>query len=257
MDRSGGDRTPIVPGHEVSGTVEALGYGTIRLAIGDPVYGLTDWYRDGTAAEFVAVEARNPASKPAEVSHNEAASLPLAGLTAWQGLFVHGRLGREQTVVITGAAGGVGSLAVQLARDAGAKVVAVTRGRARPFLTDLGVDAFVDAEDANESDLEGADLLLDLVGGDLVDQCSTMLRPGGIVVSAVSPDVAVGAHSKFFVVEPDRTQLVNLAHLVDAGRVRPVVGKVVDLAQAAAERLALKAGGGVPGKVVLQPTGPA
>ena len=251
VDRTGRDRAPIVPGHELSGTVTALGYGTTGLAVGDDVYGLTDWYRDGAAAEFVAVEARNLASKPAEVSHNEAASLPLAGLTAWQGLFVHGRLGREQTVVIIGAAGGVGSLAVQLARDAGARVVGVAHAWARPFLADLGVEVFVDADHAKEFDLEDADLLLDLVGGDLVDQCSSMLRPGGRAVSAVDPDIAVGADSRFFVVEPDRTQLVNLARLVDAGRVRPVVGKVVDLAEAADRRLALKAGGGMPGKVVI------
>ena len=251
VDRSGRDRAPIVPGHEVSGTVTALGYGTTGWAIGDAVYGLTDWYRDGAAAEFVAVEARNLAAKPAEVSHNEAASLPLAGLTAWQGLFVHGRLGREQTVVIIGAAGGVGSLAVQLARDAGARVVGVAHAWARPFLADLGVEVFVDAEHAKGFDLDDADLLLDLVGGDLVDQCSSMLRPGGIAVSAVDPDIAVGGVSRFFVVEPDRTQLVELALLVDAGRVRPVVGKVVDLAEATDRRLALKTGGGIPGKVVI------
>jgi NADPH:quinone reductase-like Zn-dependent oxidoreductase len=253
VDHSGRDRTPIVPGHELSGTVTALGYGTTGFEVGDAVYGLTDWYRDGTAAGFVAVEARNLAPKPTAVSHAEAASLPLAGLTAWQGLFAHGRLGRTQTVVVLGAGGGVGSLAVQLARDAGARVVAVAHDWAHRFLDGLGADVFVNAEDAKASDLEDADLLLDLVGNDLVDQCLPMLRTGGIVVSVVNPESTVAANYRFFVVEPDRAELMRLAHLVDTGRVRPVVGDVVDLPEAAARQLDLKADVGVPGKVVLQP----
>lgn len=257
VDRAGRDRTPIIPGHEVSGTVVALGYGTTGLQVGDAVYGLSDWYRDGTAADYVAVEARNLALKPGEVSHAEAASLSLAGLTAWQGLFVHGRLGNGQTVVILGAAGGVGSLTVQLAHATGASVVAVAREKAFPFLGDLGVEVLVDADAAKTSDVEGADLLFDLVGGNLVDDCVSMLRPGGVVVSIVNPDppskTPVDADFRFFVVEPDRSHLHQFAHLVDAGRVRPVVSHMVSLPDAAAAQLDLKAEGGAPGKVVLQP----
>src|SRR5207249_1171851 len=116
VDRLGHDRRPVIPGHEVSGIVEALGFGTTRFAVGDAVYGLTDWYRDGSLAEYVAVEGRNLAPKPASLDHVRAAALPMPGLTAWQALFVHGGLAAGQTALIHGAGGGVGSVAVQLAR---------------------------------------------------------------------------------------------------------------------------------------------
>ena len=128
VDRAGKDRRPVIPAHEVSGVVTALGYGTTGAAIGDAVYGLTDWYRDGAAAEYVAVEARNLAPKPATLSHHEAAAIPMAGLTAVQALFDHGRLAAGQTVLVLGAGGGVGTFAVQLARAAGARVLASARG---------------------------------------------------------------------------------------------------------------------------------
>src|SRR3954464_976885 len=146
VDRAGRDRRPVIPGHEVSGVVTALGYGTTSVAVGDAVYGLADWYRDGAAAEYVAVEARNLAPKPARLSHREAAAIPMAGLTAVQALFDHGRLAAGQTVLILGAGGGVGTFAVQLAHAAKARVVASARGWARELVLGLGADAFVDAD---------------------------------------------------------------------------------------------------------------
>src|SRR5438477_2741786 len=146
VDRAGRDRRPVIPGHEVSGVVTALGYGTTGASIGDAVYGLTDWYRDGAAAELIAVEARNLAPKPATLSHSEAAAIPMAGLTALQALFDHGRLAAGQTVLILGAGGGVGTFAVQLARAAGARVLASARGWARDLVLGLGADAFVDMD---------------------------------------------------------------------------------------------------------------
>src|SRR5438094_779663 len=125
--RAGHQRTSVIPGHEVSGTVAALGFGTAGIAVGDEVYGLTDQLRDAAAAEYVAVEARNLARKPRTVDHVHAASVPRAGLTAWQALFDHGKLAQGQTVVIHGAAGAVGSTAVQLARWAGAEVIGAGR----------------------------------------------------------------------------------------------------------------------------------
>jgi len=119
-DRAGHDRAPSVPGHELSGVVAELGYGTTGLTVGQRVFGLTDWTRNGSLAEYAAVEARNLAPLPADVDHTVAAALPISALTAWQGLFDHGRLTTGQTVLIHGAAGGVGSIAVQLAREAGA-----------------------------------------------------------------------------------------------------------------------------------------
>ncbi|HEX6527215.1 MAG TPA: NADP-dependent oxidoreductase [Streptosporangiaceae bacterium] len=253
VDRSGRDRTPVIPGHEVSGIVTACGYGTTGLAPGDEVYGITDWYRDGAAADYVAAEARNLAHKPASVTHPEAAALSLAGLTAWQALFVHGDLKPGQTVVITGASGGVGTLAVQLARDSDARVAAVAHGWARDLLDGLDATEFIDAGDPHAG-VTDADLLLDLTGGDLAGRYAAMIRRGGTVVSVVAsqPPVPADGKSVFFVVEPDRAQLTELARLADAGRIRPVIGKQVRMADAPAEAFAAKRAGGVPGKVILQ-----
>jgi len=258
VDRAGRDRTPVVPGHEVSGTVASLGYGTTGLAVGDEVYGVTDWYRDGSAAGYVAVEARNLARRPSSASQAEAASLPLAGLTAWQALFTHGCLHSGHTVIITGASGGVGTLAVQLARGAGARVVAVAHGWARQLVFDLGADDFVDADDLTVNGAHKADVLVDTVGGDLASQCTKMIRSGGAAVSVVdpAPPCPIGGRAVFFVVEPDRAQLAELASLVDSGRIRPVVGAVVDVAAGWAEGFEAKQDGGIAGKVVLQPNGP-
>src|SRR6202035_3055383 len=141
--RAGHQRTSVIPGHEVSGVVAALGFGTAGIAVGDEVFGLTDQLRDGAPAEYVAVEARNVAPKPHTADHVHAAALPRAGLTAWQALFDHGKLAKGQTVVIHGAGGAVGSTAVQLARWAGAEVIGTGRGRARPLATELGADRFL------------------------------------------------------------------------------------------------------------------
>jgi NADPH:quinone reductase-like Zn-dependent oxidoreductase len=257
VDRAGRHRAPVIPGHEVSGTVCSIGYGTTGLAEGEEVYGITDWYRDGAAADYVAVEARNLAPKPETVSHAEAAALSLAGLTAWQALFVHGGLEPQQTVVITGASGGVGTLAVQLAHAAGAQVIAVARRRARDLLHSLGANEFIDAEDAEANGPDDADLLVDLTGGDLAARCSAMIHPGGTLVSAVDnqPRGAADRKSVFFVVEPDRSQLIELARLADAGQIRPVIGKQVNMAEGSTEAFGAKQAGGIPGKVVLR--GPA
>src|SRR5918911_1760717 len=143
-DRAGRDRTPTVPGHELSGVVVELGYGTTGLSVGQRVFGLADWTRNGSLAEYTAVEARNLAPLPADVHHTLAAALPISGLTAWQGLFDHGRLTTGQTVLIHGAAGGVGSIAVQLAREVGARVIGTGRTAHRDQALALGVHNFLD-----------------------------------------------------------------------------------------------------------------
>lgn len=252
VDRAGRDRAPVIPGHEVAGTVASIGYGTTGFAIGDAVYGLTDWYRDGAASEYVAVEARNLCERPSSIAATEAASLPLAGLTAWQGLFVHGNLQPTQTVVVTGAGGGVGSIAVQLAHNAGASVIAVAHDWARPVLTDLGAEQIIEPEQA-AADPQPADLLFDTVGGDLAARCATSIRRGGIAVSVVDaePVAPAGGNAVFFVVEPDRGQLAQLAGLVDRGAIRPIVGAVVAMPDGAEKGFAAKRRGGIPGKVVL------
>jgi NADPH:quinone reductase-like Zn-dependent oxidoreductase len=257
LDRAGRERRNVIPAHEVSGVVSALGFGTTGFAVGDAVYGLTDWYRDGAAADYVAVEARNLALKPAGLSHVDAAATALAGLTAWQGLFEHGHLTSGQSVLIHGAAGGVGTYAIQLAHAAGARAIVTGRAWARDFVMDLGADLFIDVESQQFEDVvQDVDLAFDLVGGDVLRRSLPILTPKGIMVSVVdAPDdhivSTIGQRARYFTVEPDRAQLVELGRQIEAGRLRPIVGSVVPLAdgRAAFEQ---KRSGGHPGKTVLQ-----
>ena len=256
--RAGHRRTSIIPGHEVSGVVAALGFGTAGIAVGDEVYGLTDQLRDGAAAEYVAVEARNVAPKPATVDHVRAAAVPRAGLTAWQALFDHGKLAKGQTVVIHGAVGAVGSMAVQLARWADAEVIGTGRSRARPRVTELGAGRFVALDADRLEDVAGqADLVFDTIGGEVLARSPALLRPGGTLVSvATQPPASRGDMGDVvfihFVQEASRAQLIELARLVDQGHLRPQVGAVYPLARAA-EAYRAKAAGGIPGRIVVQP----
>ncbi len=231
-DRAGRDRTPSVPGHELSGVVAELGYGTTGLTVGQRVFGLADWARDGSLAEYTAVEARNLAPLPADVDHTVAAALPISGLTAWQGLFDHGRLTAGQTVVIHGAAGGVGSLAVQLAREAGARVIATGRAADRETALGLGAGTFVDLESDRLEDTGEADVVFDAIGGEILDRSAALVRPGGTLVTITAPPTVTpeGGRAVFFVVEPDRVRLADLAQRVRDGRLKPIVGEVRTLA---------------------------
>jgi NADPH:quinone reductase-like Zn-dependent oxidoreductase len=248
VDRAGRDRLPAIPGHEVSGVVTALGYGTTGLLVGDAVYGLTDWYRDGAAAEYVAVEARNLARKPDRLDHRTAAALPMVALTAQQALFDHGGLASGQTVAVLGAAGGVGTFSVQLARAAGARVVAIARAWANDLLRGLGAEVFAEIDGAP---LAEVDLLFDLVGGETLRRACAMVRTGATVVSAVEePPADAHRRGRFFVVEPSRPQLQALGERVVTGELRPVVGGAWPLRQGRAAFEA-KQRGGQPGKAVL------
>ncbi|CRZ16982.1 NADP-dependent oxidoreductase [Mycolicibacterium neworleansense] len=233
-DRAGRDRTPAVPGHEVSGTVVELGYGTTGLTIGQRVFGITDWARDGTLAEYVAVEARNLAPLSADVDHVVAAALPISGLTAWQGFFVHGRLSAGQTVLIHGVAGAVGSIAVQLARACGARVIGTGRAAQRDTALDLGADVFVALEQGWPEAVGQVDLVFDVLGGEILDRSAQVVRPGGTLVTIAEPPriQPADARAVFFVVEPDRSQLVMLERRLRKGRLRPSVGAVTPLADA-------------------------
>jgi NADPH:quinone reductase-like Zn-dependent oxidoreductase len=254
--RNGHQRDSIIPGQEVSGVVTALGLGTAGIAVGDEVFGLTDGYRDGAAAEYVAVEARNLALKPQTADHVHAAAVPRAGLTAWQALFDHGKLAKGQTVVIHGAGGAVGSTAVQLARWAGAEVIGTGRSRARRLVMELGADRFVALDEDRLEDAAGqADVVFDLVGGDVLARSPGLLKPGGALVSVVSPQLPAGRDDikkVFFIQEASRAQLTELARLVDQGHLHPQVGGVYPLAQAV-QAYSAKAAGGIPGRIVLQP----
>src|ERR671937_2507364 len=189
-DRRDRDRTPSIPGHELAGVVTALGYGTTRLSVGQRVFGLADWYRDGTLAEYVAMEARNLAPLPGDVDFTVGASLPISGLTAWQGLFQHGRLQAGQSVLVHGAAGVVGSMATQLAREAGAYVIGTGRAAGRQTALDFGAQEFVDLENDSLEDVGGVDLSFDVIGGDIQKRSAALVRAGGTLVSVVGPSEA-------------------------------------------------------------------
>jgi NADPH:quinone reductase-like Zn-dependent oxidoreductase len=254
-DRAGRDRTPLIPGHEFSGVVVELGYGTAGVAVGDEVYGLIDGYRDGAAAELIAIEARDVAPAPTTIDHAQAASLPQAGLTSWQALFDHGRLTPGQTVMIHGAAGAVGSIAVQLAKAKGLRVNGTGRSKVRSLVLDLGADGFVDVEqDGWQDNVEPVDVAFDTIGGDVLARSVEIVKPGGALVSVASPPPTDrdDIRAVFFIRDPNRSQLVEIAHLVDVGKVRPQVGAVYPLAKAR-EAFSAKSGGGIPGRVVLQP----
>ncbi|MGI5502301.1 NADP-dependent oxidoreductase [Lentzea sp. CA-135723] len=233
-DRAGRDRTPSVPGHELSGVVAELGYGTTGLTVGQRVFGLADWTRDGSLAEFTAVEARNLAPLPADVDHTVGAALPISGLTAWQALFVHAGIQTGQTVLVHGAAGGVGSIAVQLARRAGARVVGTGRTHNRDVALSLGATAFVDLDTERLEDVGEVDVVLDVFGGEVLARSAALVRSGGTLVTVAEPTEARPRDGRtvFFVVEADRRQLTELANLVREGSLRVLVGERYPLEEA-------------------------
>jgi NADPH:quinone reductase-like Zn-dependent oxidoreductase len=235
-DRAGRDRTPTIPGHEVAGVVAELGYGTTGLTVGQRVFGVTDWCRNGTLAEFVAVEARNLAPLSDGVDPITAAALPISGLTAWQGLFTHGQLRAGQTVLIHGAAGGVGSVAVQLAHEAGARVIGTGRTAHRQTVLDLGAEVFVDLELDRLESLGEVDVVFDVMGGEILERSATLVRSGGALVSIAEPPPIQpdDGRAVFFVVEPDRGELAELEHRLRDDRLRAVVGTTYALEDAAA-----------------------
>ena len=235
-DRADRDRTPSILGHELAGVVTALGYGTTGLSVGQRVFGLADWHRDGTLAEYLAIEARNLAPLPGDVDFTVGASLPISGLTAWQGLFQHGRLRAGQSVLAHGAAGAVGTMVTQLAREAGAYVIGTGRTADRQKALDFGAQEFLDLQN---DDLEGVgqvDLVFDVIGSDVQRRSAGLIKPGGTLVSVVGPVEARPADGLAvdFVVEADRTQLGEIVQRVRDGRLRTNIGTTVSLNDAVA-----------------------
>src|SRR5881398_463295 len=230
-DRLGRDRTPSIPGHELAGVVTSLGYGTTGLSAGQRVFGLTDWTRDGTLAEYVAVEARNLTPLPGDVDFTVGAALVMPGLTAWQGLFDHGRLKAGQSVLSHGAAGAVGTMVTQLAREAGAYVIGTGRAADRQRALDFGANEFVDLENDKLEDLGGVDLVFDVIGGDIQKRSAGLIRAGGTLVTVVGPPEARPADGLAvdFVVESDRAQLSEIVQRVRDGRLRTNIGNIATL----------------------------
>jgi NADPH:quinone reductase-like Zn-dependent oxidoreductase len=234
----GAERIPTIPGHELSGAVEELGPGVSEPAIGEAVYALTSFCRDGTAAEYVVVKAEDLAPKPRTVEHSAAAAVPLSALTAWQALADHAGLRAGQRVLIHGGAGGVGTFAVQLAHLHGAHVIATASTRNVEFVLGLGADGVVDYTKARfESLVRDVDVVLDTIGGDTLERSWRTVRKGGVLVSIVQNvsqerAASCGVRGVFFIVEPSRSQLIEIARLIDTGKLRPVIGKVLPLEQA-------------------------
>ena len=227
--KAGDDRTPIIPSHEVSGVVAALGAGVTGFAEGDEVYGLVDFDRDGAAAEFVAARAEGMAARPRSVTHEQAAALPLAALTAWQALTDQAQLQRGERVLVLGAAGGVGVYAVQLAAGLGADVTAVVaRSEQAEFVRGLGAAHVLESPEPPPAG--EFDVVIDAIGGSAPDSRYQLPAPGGRLVLLAAPpaqDLAAGAGitAQFFVVSPDSAELARLAVLTDEGRLRPVVSQ--------------------------------
>jgi NADPH:quinone reductase-like Zn-dependent oxidoreductase len=256
-DCEGRPRIPTIPGHEFAGIVDTLAPDTAGVRVGDAVYALASFCRNGSAAEYIAIRAADLAPKPRTLTFEQAAAVPLAGLTAWQALFDHAQIERGERVLIHAAAGGVGTYAVQLASWKGAEVIATASARNHDFLGELGASEVIDyTRERFEEKVEDVDVVLDSIGGETQERSWSVLRRGGILVSIVSPVPAekaasLGVRGAFFIVEPNRTQLIELGHLIDAGTLRVVVGAVLPLASA---RDAFERGlaGHMRGKIVLQ-----
>ena len=234
------DRLPAIPSYEFSGVVALVSPDVKDVAAGDSVFALSAFDRDGAAAEYIAVPSRFLASKPRTLDHTEAAAVPLAALSAWQGLFDHGHLTAGQRVLIHGVAGGVGSFAAQLARNAGAHVIGTVSPRNVDVARTFGVEQLIDHTAIRFEDvLDPVDLVFDTAGGARLERSPAVVRPGGRLVSiAAQPSAdqaaARGIAAIYFVVEPSRMQLRNLAALVDGGRLRPIIGRVFPLTEARA-----------------------
>jgi NADPH:quinone reductase-like Zn-dependent oxidoreductase len=244
------DRLPAIPSYELAGVVEEAGPGVVGVAPGDDVFALTPFDRDGVAADYAVVPADVLAARPRALNRAESAAIPLPTLTAWQGLFDHGRLAAGERVLIHGAAGGVGGFAVQLARAAGARVIGIASAASLDLVLEHGAHEAVDAATRFEDAVEPVDLVFDTVGGERLRRSPAVLRPGGRLVS-VAEEAPDGG--EYFTVEPNHVQLTMVARLADAGELRPPSVEIFPLASAR-EAFARSLERGRRGKVVLAVT---
>jgi NADPH:quinone reductase-like Zn-dependent oxidoreductase len=252
-------RLPLIPGWDVSGVVEAVAPDIMAFEVGDAVYGMLDFTRNGAYAEYVAARTLNLAFKPNSVGHIQAGAVPLTSLTAWQSLFEVAGLKSGQTVLIHGAAGGVGHFAVQFAKWKGARVIGTAAASNESFLRELGADRVIDYRTTKfEEAVHDADVVLDTIGGDTQQRSWQVLKKGGILVATLgisSPEAARqhGVRGEGVMVHPDATQLTQIAALIDAGNLKPTVTTILPLAEAARAH-ELSRTGHVRGKIVLQVT---
>lgn len=258
--RDGAGREPSIPAHEMSGVVEAVAADVPAPRVGDAVYGLTDFWRDGAAADYVVVRAGDLAPKPANLDFVQAAAVPLSALTAWQALFDHAHLVSGQRTLIHGASGGVGTYAIQLAHWCGAHAIGTARREDVVFVRGLGADEVIDYTSARFDDLvRDVDVVLDTVGGDTLERSWRVLRPGGVLVTIAGEALAdtaaqYGVRGVSFIVEPRRDELMEIGQLIADGKVCPIVEATYSLDEA---RVAFERGlaGHNRGKIVLRVAG--
>jgi NADPH:quinone reductase-like Zn-dependent oxidoreductase len=250
-------RLPLIPGWDVSGVVEAVAPDVTAFKVGDAVYGMLDFRRNGAYAEYVAARPKHLALKPSTVDHIQAGAVPLASLTAWQSLFEVAGLKSGQTVLVHAAAGGVGHFAVQFAKEKGAKVIGTASADNHGFLRQLGADEVIDYRTTDFEDAaRDVDVVLDTIGGDTQQRSWQVLKKGGILVATLgisSPDAAKqhGVRGEGIFVQPDATQLTQIAAMIDSGKLKPTVTTILPLAQASRAH-ELSEAGHVRGKIVLQ-----
>jgi NADPH:quinone reductase-like Zn-dependent oxidoreductase len=254
--KDGQPRLPTIPGHEFAGIVDSVAAGVTDVKVGDEVYGLASFWRNGSAAEYVAVAASDVAPKPKTLNFEQAATVPLAGLTAWQALFDHGKLQAKQRVLIHGAAGGVGTFLVQLAHWKGAYIIATASSAHTEFLRGLGADEVINYEEQKfEEVVKDVDLVIDTVGGDVFERSRLVMKPTGMLISVVEMVVPEQAADRprelFFIVEPNRAELIELARLLDAGKIKTAIADVFPLDQAV-KAFEKGLAGHVRGKIVLR-----
>ncbi len=226
---------PWTVGYDVSGVVTEVGPHAQGFSVGDEVFGRADTMQAGTMAEYSAIRASDLALKPGNISHAEAAGIPLAGLTAWQALFDKGGLSNGQRILIHGGSGGVGSLAIQMAKQAGAWVAATASARNKDFVLGLGADQFVDyANERFEDIVEPCDLVIDMLGDDTLTRSFDVVKPGGTIVS-IKGDAAEGLAAErniefhSFFMEPSGEQLTEIATLISNGSVQPILDSTFPL----------------------------
>lgn len=248
---------PFTLGVDLAGVVEALGEGVRNVAVGDAVYGYSNMMRQGSYAEYAIVSEGEIAPKPTTVDFVTAATVPLAGLTAWQGLFDVGGLQPGQSVLIHGAGGGIGTFAVQFARAKGARVLATASSSKIDLLKDLGVAEAIDYTTTCFEELaRDLDLVFDTVAGDLMQRSLSVLKPGGVYVTpAAQPDTEAatkqGKSARFMLTQTNPKQLAEIADLIDSGTVKPIVSTVLPLAETRRAH-ELLAAGHLRGKTAIQ-----
>jgi NADPH:quinone reductase-like Zn-dependent oxidoreductase len=234
--RDGSPRKGAVPGHEFSGVIAALGKNTKGFKIGQDVYGMNDWFADGATAEFCLTQPQSIASKPATLTHEEAATVPIGALTAWQGLLTRANIQPGERVLVQGGGGSVGIFAVQLAHLHGAHVIATVSSSQLKLVADLGADQVIDYHASRFEDrTQKVDVVFDAVGGETLDRSWSMLKPGGRLVTIASGSSGVAdqrVKDAFFIVEADQNQLLETAKLLDAGTLKAYVNAVVPLQEA-------------------------